>query len=221
MFTILGGDGKEYGPIRADQLRQWILEGRAGGLSQVRSEGAANWVPLHSLPEFADLFEAPPVLSPHDSSAGLPPAVRLFAYGFFIVAAISALFMLFSIVTILRVASNSTFHLGPVYFVSWGVSLLGLPIRLLCGIGLLRRQEWARKLSVIFAAVAAGMGVWGLMRTFGTLAGTAGLEVILHSPSFLISQLWGILVLVFNVATVVVLSSRPVRAAFADAKDLG
>ena len=29
MFTILGGDGKEYGPVPTDQIRRWIVAGRA------------------------------------------------------------------------------------------------------------------------------------------------------------------------------------------------
>ena len=24
MFTIIGGDGREYGPVSADQIRNWI-----------------------------------------------------------------------------------------------------------------------------------------------------------------------------------------------------
>ena len=29
MFTIIGGDGKEYGPVNTEQLRAWIAAGRA------------------------------------------------------------------------------------------------------------------------------------------------------------------------------------------------
>jgi hypothetical protein len=29
MFTIIGGDGVEYGPVSADQVRAWITAGRA------------------------------------------------------------------------------------------------------------------------------------------------------------------------------------------------
>lgn len=60
MYQILGGDGKEYGPVTAETLRQWVNEGRAGGQSQVRPEGAAGWQALSSLPEFAPLFAAAP-----------------------------------------------------------------------------------------------------------------------------------------------------------------
>lgn len=60
MYKIIGGDGKEYGPVTADQLRQWVADGRANAHSQVRPEGAADWQSLGSLPELAALFSAPP-----------------------------------------------------------------------------------------------------------------------------------------------------------------
>lgn len=53
MYKILGADQKEYGPVTADQLRQWIAEGRANAQSRVKVDGAANWQSLGSLPEFA------------------------------------------------------------------------------------------------------------------------------------------------------------------------
>jgi len=59
MYKIIGGDGKEYGPITAELLRQWVSEGRASGQSLVQAEGAANWQPLGSLPGFADLLHGP------------------------------------------------------------------------------------------------------------------------------------------------------------------
>src|SRR5512145_1901939 len=53
MYKILGGDGKEYGPVSAETLRQWIAEGRANTQTQVMPEGTGSWVALGSLPEFA------------------------------------------------------------------------------------------------------------------------------------------------------------------------
>lgn len=59
MYKILGGDGKEYGPISAETLRQWVNEGRANAQTQIQVEGSTAWVPLGQVPEFADLFAAP------------------------------------------------------------------------------------------------------------------------------------------------------------------
>jgi len=53
MFKMIGGDGREYGPVTADQLREWVLDHRADARTMVRGENTADWVPLGSLPEFA------------------------------------------------------------------------------------------------------------------------------------------------------------------------
>src|SRR5689334_3164930 len=53
MYRILGADGKEYGPVSADVLRQWIVQGRANALTRILAEGATEWKPLSDLPEFA------------------------------------------------------------------------------------------------------------------------------------------------------------------------
>lgn len=59
-YRIVGADGRPYGPVSVEQLRQWIAEGRANAQTQTLAEGAAEWKPLGTLPEFAGLF-APPV----------------------------------------------------------------------------------------------------------------------------------------------------------------
>lgn len=67
MYTIIGGDGKEYGPIALEQIQQWIAQGRANGQTQVQKEGG-TFQPLSSHPELAALLpgasgaaSAPPV----------------------------------------------------------------------------------------------------------------------------------------------------------------
>jgi hypothetical protein len=56
MYRIIGADGREYGPISADQLRQWIAESRANAATRVLTEGATEWRALGTLPEFSLLF---------------------------------------------------------------------------------------------------------------------------------------------------------------------
>lgn len=60
MFTIIGADGKEYGPVTAEKLREWIASGRANAQTQCRREGETAWSTLGSLPEFAAAFSSPP-----------------------------------------------------------------------------------------------------------------------------------------------------------------
>ena len=67
MYKVIGADGREYGPVSADQMKQWIAEGRVNSQTQVGTEGAADWQPISTLPEFA---------AEVTRSAG-PPAVPL------------------------------------------------------------------------------------------------------------------------------------------------
>lgn len=53
MYKVIGADQKEYGPISAQQLRQWIAEGRANAATMIRPEGATEWKPLSAFPEFS------------------------------------------------------------------------------------------------------------------------------------------------------------------------
>lgn len=75
MYKILGGDRKEYGPVSADQVRQWIAEGRANASTLVQRQGSTEWIPLGSLPEFPIPIAAtaPPILDDRRSKlvAGL------------------------------------------------------------------------------------------------------------------------------------------------------
>jgi hypothetical protein len=56
MYRVLGADGKEYGPVNGEVLRQWITEGRAHAQTRVLPEGSAEWQTLASVPEFEALF---------------------------------------------------------------------------------------------------------------------------------------------------------------------
>jgi hypothetical protein len=58
MYKIIGADQKEYGPVTADQLRQWISEGRINAHTKVQTEGAGVWKNVSELPEFASALPA-------------------------------------------------------------------------------------------------------------------------------------------------------------------
>jgi hypothetical protein len=60
MYKIIGADGREYGPISQEQLRQWIAEGRANALTRVLPDGTTEWKTLSELPEFAATFVPSP-----------------------------------------------------------------------------------------------------------------------------------------------------------------
>jgi uncharacterized protein DUF4339 len=76
MYKIIGADGQQYGPVGADQLRRWIAENRINDRTLVQPEGAQDWKPLSSFPEFADAFAAkppPPQSSPPPPFSPPPP----------------------------------------------------------------------------------------------------------------------------------------------------
>ena len=76
MFTIIGGDGKEYGSVTAEDLRKWIAEGRLSAQSLAKAEGDAEFRPLSAFPEFANLVgggmtsSAPSAATPPFQSGG-------------------------------------------------------------------------------------------------------------------------------------------------------
>lgn len=53
MFTIIGGDGQQYGPVSEADLRKWISEGRLNAQSMAKAEGQVEFRPLSAFPEFA------------------------------------------------------------------------------------------------------------------------------------------------------------------------
>ena len=76
MYKITGADGHEYGPVTAEQLRQWIREGRANAQTRAQSEGSTEWKTLGEFSEFADALgsagavsSVPPVVGAVDPEA--------------------------------------------------------------------------------------------------------------------------------------------------------
>jgi hypothetical protein len=55
-YTIIGGDGKQYGPITETDLRKWIGEGRLNAQSLAKAESDAEFRTLATFPEFAALL---------------------------------------------------------------------------------------------------------------------------------------------------------------------
>ena len=73
MYKIIGTDGKEYGPVSTQQLRQWLGEGRVSFQTKVQGEGGANWQTLGALPEFAAEQAANAAPPPALTHGAMPP----------------------------------------------------------------------------------------------------------------------------------------------------
>jgi hypothetical protein len=75
MYKIIGADQKEYGPISADQLRQWISEGRINANTKIQLEGSGVWKSASEFPEFSTVLPVlPPPLHTAPISMGPTPA---------------------------------------------------------------------------------------------------------------------------------------------------
>src|SRR5580765_6447724 len=64
MYKIIGADGREYGPVFLEQLRQWLNEGRVNSRTRVLAEGTIDWKFFGDIPELAALLSVPPAAPP-------------------------------------------------------------------------------------------------------------------------------------------------------------
>jgi uncharacterized membrane protein len=69
-YIIIGGDGKEYGPVSTEEVRDWVKAGRANGETRIKPVGAEDWTRLAELPEFGGVSGGD---STAESAASLPP----------------------------------------------------------------------------------------------------------------------------------------------------
>jgi len=104
-YKMIGGDGKQYGPVTAEQLRQWMSEGRVDAATRVQAEGTVDWKPLGELPEFAGVsavqapgqVQPPPLTSPTGATTASPHQLTTFP----VAVAILLHYMTFGIFTII------------------------------------------------------------------------------------------------------------------------
>jgi hypothetical protein len=149
MYKIIGADGKEYGPISAEVLRQWIAEGRANAMTYILVDGAAEWKSLGSLPEFSLFFAAA-------AQPGAPAVLTIacarknngFAVAGFVLGLVSLCFcccyglpfnllgIVFSIIGLAQIRSNRDVYTGQGLAIA-GLVLSGLSIFTYIALGLL------------------------------------------------------------------------------------
>ena len=77
-YKLIGADLKEYGPVSAEQIRQWLTEGRVDVQTKLQAEGSGEWKRLGQMPEFA-----PPLLTlPGMGPSACPKCGERFEEGF-------------------------------------------------------------------------------------------------------------------------------------------
>jgi hypothetical protein len=117
-YKIIGGNGIEYGPVTADQIRQWIAEGRASGQTLAQPEGTPGWKPISAFPEFAGVSSVvPPALGATTTDeAGRKRAKTLLlgpVIGLIITGASSFVFTALQWTVFRQIQSGRDFSKGP------------------------------------------------------------------------------------------------------------
>jgi len=103
MYMVVGADGKEYGPATAEQLRQWLDEGRITTATAVRPADSSTWQPVGTLlglggqPRTEPVM--PPTLAPPAGALGATVASRHDLTSFPVAIAILLHYMTFGIFT--------------------------------------------------------------------------------------------------------------------------
>ncbi len=76
MYKIIGADGKEYGPVTLEQLREWIRQGRVNGETRAQPVGGSGWKAAREIPELMDAL-LPPLPAASAPGSAPPPAGAL------------------------------------------------------------------------------------------------------------------------------------------------
>ena len=112
-YFIIGGDGKEYGPVSDADMRQWMAEGRIDAHTKIKAEGAPDWKLLSEFPEFAARLPAPapplPNAPPPEKSKTSAMAITslvLGILGLFTCGATALFGLIFGIIALVKVSNS-------------------------------------------------------------------------------------------------------------------
>jgi len=73
MYKIIGANQAEYGPVTADQIRQWIAEGRVNAQTMAQAAGDTSWKPISEFSEFAYALPGSAAAPPPGAPITPPP----------------------------------------------------------------------------------------------------------------------------------------------------
>ena len=72
-YRIIGADQAEYGPVSAEQIRQWMADRRVDSETKLQVEGSGEWKRLAEVPVFAaSAVSLEPDFRPSSSSPTFP-----------------------------------------------------------------------------------------------------------------------------------------------------
>jgi hypothetical protein len=143
-YHIIGTDGKTYGPVGAEKIREWIAQGRVDSRTASFTEGACDWTMLGLLPEFAPFFASPPPLktgaAPARQTNGFASAglvCGLLAWCCCCCVPFSLLGLIFSIIALVQINAQPEVQAGRTLAII-GLILSATHLFFSCGLGLLQ-----------------------------------------------------------------------------------
>jgi hypothetical protein len=140
MYKIIGADGREYGPVSAEQLRQWIAEGRANPQTLMQAVGSTEWKPLTLFQELSPSMPPTALPAPKTNSmavAGLVFGLLGLMGGWFCCCGplFNMLGIVFSIVGLSQIKHNPSRETGRgIAMTGLVLSILGLVAMLILGV---------------------------------------------------------------------------------------
>jgi len=158
MYTILGGDQQQYGPIDQAGVMQWIQNGQATAETMVFKQGSPQWVKLGTLPEFAGVLAGG---VPGSYTAGVQPSKKSNVPKVF--GILHVVFgTLCGLCCSIGLFGNLIDSPGPsgndepdaIALVLLGLFALTHLLLIIAGIGLLMYRSWGASLSIGYAIIA-------------------------------------------------------------------
>ena len=216
MYKIIGVDQKEYGPITAEQLRQWVSEGRVNAQTQVCLEGTQEWKPLAMFSELVSLANTP--LSPPLASKP-PAAIKVFSILNLVFGSLGVLCSPLSFVAAQLAAKQLDYgaFMMEWMLVSVIIAVIGGGIIIASGIGPWKLRPWGRQLAIYYAIFAC---LFAFLNTSIMLTHlpSGGPNPEMQRFTGMFGAIFGIAIsLTYNTLLVVFLSKRSVKEAMGEA----
>lgn len=170
MYTIIGGDGQEYGPVDEATLRQWIQLGQAGPQTMVKLAGGTDWQPLSMLPQFGALV--PPTGMAPMAHAGMPLGVPAMSKVPKVLGILNIIFGTLGLICLplslmgVGIMGNerefrALYNESQMTWMTLNI-VFNIPLAIMelaSGVGLASYREWGRKLSIAFATLGIMLSI--------------------------------------------------------------
>jgi len=228
MYTILGSDQKEYGPVDEAAVVEWIQSGRANAQTMIQKQGGSDWQPVSSFPEFAGALggRAAPMgaatgmyyAQPGAGGTKVPKVFGILNIVFGSICGLCtgvSMVMFLGVKALLEKMGGDMGWVAPATLVLGGLGFIFNIILIVSGIGLLKRRNWGRTLSNVYAVVAILQAIGSLVLNLvflpEAMAGMPGQE---NNPGQAIGSICGgIIAFIYPILLLIFLNKQDVKSA--------